>query len=462
MAKKQLEQDFAAGEKKFEHTFEYRFPEGLKPMAESEARLDQWFRDAKFGAFIHFGLYSQLAGMYKGKVSKHRYSEWIYLAAGIPAEEYRQLADTFDPEEFDADEWARVFKAAGMRYVVMGAKHHEGFALFKSEASAFNVVDGSPFKRDIIRELADACVRHGLKFGIYYSYAQDWDDPNSSFDARFHQRDIHPDLPADFEPDMDRYLAEKALPQVDELLKNYPIDLLWFDTPKGMTFERTVQLRDTIRKHRPDCLINSRILTWGIGRIEQENLELFDYVSIGDLEVPDRKLPVYFESPDSVGSFYGYKAHGDYSYHTPKELIDRMVRTICAGGNYLLNNGPMGNGLLDPEAVRLYGIIGEWMRHSGESLLDTRANPFDAAPEWGDLSVNQAGDVLYAHILEWPESGTITLEAQVVEAVYLANSEEAQFEQDGEIVVFSLPPEPANEYDTVIKLRLKVPVKGDP
>ena len=133
------------------------------------------------------------------------------------------------------------------------------------------------------------------------------------------------------------------------------------------------------------------------------------------------------------------------------------MRTICAGGNYLLNNGPMGNGLLDPEAVRLYGVIGEWMRHSGESLLDTRANPFEASPRWGDLSVNQAGDVLYAHILEWPESGTITLEARVVEAVYLANGEKVQYEQDDEMILFRIPPEPVDKYNTVIKLRLKEP-----
>jgi len=283
-----------------------------------------------------------------------------------------------------------------------------------------------PFKRDIIRELSDACQRHGLRFGVYYSYAQDWDDPNSSFDARFHRCDIHHHLPADFERDLDGYIAGKALPQIEELVSNYPIDLLWFDTPKDMTFDRAAKLRDTIRRHRPNCLINSRIFTWGIGRIEQENLEFFDYVSIGDLEVPDRKLPIYFESLDSVGSFYGYKAHGEFSYHTPGKLIQRMVRTVCAGGNYLLNCGPMGDGRLDPEAVRLYGIIGEWMRLSGES---------------GSISL--------------PDMG-----AGVLQILFLFSGAPCTFTQEGGTVVFALPEEPVNEYNSVLEIRLKAPLES--
>ena len=162
-------------------SFDYRFPDGLKQTADSEARLEAWFRDARFGAFIHFGIPSKMAGMYKGKVSSHRYGEWIYFSERIPTNEYRQLADTFNPDQFDADEWVRVFKDAGMRYVVLTAKHHDGFALYDSSVSDFNIVDATPFGRDIVRELSEASHRAGLKFGIYYSHAQDWDDPNSGF-----------------------------------------------------------------------------------------------------------------------------------------------------------------------------------------------------------------------------------------------------------------------------------------
>ena len=250
-------------------TFEHRFSDDLKQTADSETRLDKWFRDAKFGAFIHFGVYSSLEGEYKGRGSQHRYSEWIQVSGKIPADEYHQVAAKFNPAEFDAEAWVKVFKDSGIRYVVITSKHHDGFALFKSMVSDYNIVDYTPFKRDIIKELSEACHRNGLKFGVYYSQAQDWDEPDAPYIAprlEGTRASIHPDLPADFKPDMDRYIAKKSLPQVEELMKNYEIDLIWFDTPSGMNMERVKLFSDMVRKHRPDCLINSRIIHKGKGR----------------------------------------------------------------------------------------------------------------------------------------------------------------------------------------------------
>lgn len=439
-------------------SFEYRFSDDLKQTADSEARLDQWFRDAKFGAFIHFGVYSTLEGEYQGRGSQHRYSEWIQVSGKIPAEEYHQVAAKFNPAEFDAEEWAKVFKDAGMRYVVITSKHHDGFALFDSMVSEYNIVDYTPFKRDIIKELSEACHRNGLKFGVYYSQAQDWDEPDAPFNnerLEANRTVIHPDLPADFKPDMDRYIAKKSLPQVEELMKNYEIDLIWFDTPVGMNMDRVKLFSDMVRKHRPDCLINSRIIHKGKAKIEAQYLPYYDYVSIGDKEVSTRKLPLYVESPDSVSSSFGYKTKGKCYYHSEKEMIDRFVHTVCAGGNYLLNNGPMGNGKLDPEAIRLYGVIGDWLKVNGESVYETRRNPLPKRPEWGDISVSKDGKVLYLHILEWPGSGTITvndLPVAATSAVYLATGKKADFVQEDDALKLTLDAKSLNEYDTVVKV----------
>ena len=437
-------------------TFEYRFDDSLQQTPDSIARKEQWFYDAKFGAFIHFGVYSVLEGAYQGRVPRPRYAEWIQVNAKMSADEYHEVAKGFNPVDFDAEEWVKVFKDSGMRYVVITSKHHDGFALFDSAVSEYNIVDYTPFKRDIIKELSEACHRHGLKFGVYYSQAQDWDEPDAPYLAPRTKREIlHPDLPAGFKPDFDKYIREKSLPQVEELMKNYEIDLIWFDTPVNMTFERAKLFSDMVRKYRPNCLINSRLIMGGKVKVRQENLELFDYISVGDKEIPTKKLPLYVESPDSVSTSYGYKTKGIHEYHTEEEMIHRLVHTVCAGGNSLLNNGPMGNGQLDPEAVRLYDVIGDWLKVNGESIYATRRNPLPKRPEWGDCSVSKDGKTLYLHILKWPESGTVSvdgIESKATSASFLANGEKADFGQDGHTLRIKLPAKPLNQYDTVVKL----------
>jgi alpha-L-fucosidase len=436
-----------------------RFDASLKQTPDSIDRKNQWFYDAKFGAFIHFGVYSVLEGAYQGKVPKPKYAEWIWSDANISEVAYREVAMTFNPTEFDAEEWVKIFKDNGMKYVVITSKHHDGFALFDSAVSDFNMVDATPFKRDIVKELSEACHRNGLKFGVYYSQAQDWSDANAALmnARRSNPKIMHPDLPKGFKPDIDQYLREKALPQVEELVTNYEIDLVWFDTPVGMTYERAKQFTDVIREHRPNCVINSRLIHGSKDQVLQKNLELFDYISLRDKEVPTEKLPLYFESPDSVSTSYGYKTYGVHEYHTEKELIHRMIHTVCAGGNYLLNNGPMGNGKIDPEAVRLYSAIGEWIKENGESIFETRRNPLPERPEWGDCSVSKDGTSLYVHILEWPKSGVVSVEgveSKVSSASFLANGKPVAFEQDGTALKIQLPSKPLNQYDTVVKVTL--------
>lgn len=443
------------------NSYQERFSSSVKQTSDSEARLNQWYRDAKYGAFIHFGVYSMLAGKYEGKVSGGGYSEWIRKSMKIRPKDYHAVAAKFNPSEFDADEWATLFKGSGMKYVVITAKHHDGFALFDSEVSDFNIVDHTPFKRDIIKELSEACHRQGLKFGVYYSHAKDWDEPDATGPLMTKDiRNLHPNLPKDFKADQDAYFDRKSLPQVEELLTNYKVDLIWFDTPHAMTPERAKRFSDLVWKLNPDCLINSRILLKANDVVTQESLNYFDFGSLRDKEVPP--VPpapgaIYVESPDSVSSSYGYKAHGKHHYHSEQEMVDRLVHTVCNGGNYLLNNGPMGNGKIDPEAVRLYGVVGEWLKMNGESIYDTRPNPFGKRPAWGDISVSQDGRTLYLHVMKWPASGNISLEglsSPVTAASYLANGKKAEFNQQGALLTLILPTKPLNKYDTVVKVSL--------
>lgn len=441
---------------------------------ENEERLDKWFRDAKYGAFIHFGAYSPLAGKYKDKIGGN-YAEWIQMNAGIPYEEYRkEVVARFNPEEFDAEEWVKIFKDAGMRYVVITSKHHDGFALFDSACSDYDVMDASPFKRDIIRELSEACHRNGLKFGVYYSHAFDWSDPDSAtfLKKREDLAKLHPELPEDYQPDMDAYIGRKALPQVRELMKNYDIDLVWFDTPSHVTPERARRFSEAVRELNPDCVINSRLMlmssklkTSGPEKeLSPDTFGLFDYVSLRDKQVPNGKLSYTTESPDSVSSSYGYKAHGKHTYHSPQELIHRMVHTVCGGGNYLLNCGPMGNGKIDPKAVELYAGLGAWLRENGEAVFDTKPNPLPARPDWGDASISKDGKTLYLHVMKWPQDGKLVVDGVPVdaaEAKFLspaAGTETLPVTRQGKTLTLTLPAKAPDTDDTVIKVSLQSPL----
>ncbi len=284
--------------------------------AASEHGRGRWLRDSRFAMFIHWGLYSELAGEWQGK----RYfgiAEWIMKRARIPVADYERVSERFNPIDFDAGQWVKLAKAAGMRHIMITAKHHDGFAMFRSEASAYNIVDAAPFGRDPLAELAEACRAEGLRLGFYYSQSQDWHEP----DAVGNDWDAWPG-----ERDFKRYLRRKAVPQIEELLTRYgPVAGIWFDTPGPITGEESKELVDLVHRLQPDCLVNSRIGN-GLG----------DYDTLGDQEIPRLPRPGLWETPDTHNDTWAY-SRCDTNWKSAREVAERLVRVVSRGGTGLLN-----------------------------------------------------------------------------------------------------------------------------
>ncbi|PYV16866.1 MAG: alpha-L-fucosidase [Acidobacteria bacterium] len=371
--------------------------------AAKEKRL-QWFREAKFGLFIHWGLYAIPAGEWKGKPIPG-IGEWIMNRAQIPVKEYEKLAAQFNPVKFDADAWVKTARDAGMRYIVITSKHHDGFALFHSKASKYNVVDATPFKRDILKELAAACARQKMRLGFYYSQAQDWHEP----DGAGNTWDFGPDEKKDY----DKYLRGKAEPQVRELLTNYaPVCLIWFDTPRMMTPERSQRFVDIVRSLQPDCLIDGRL-----GLTGKEG----DYRSTGDNAIPDQASDEAWETPATINHTWGYKKD-DHDWKRPGEVLFKLLDITSKGGNYLLNVGPMADGRIPERSVENLSEVGKWLRVNGEAVYGTGRSPFgeefggyladvkdrNGQRVWGsrsDWRCTTRPGKLYLTVFAWPRGG---------------------------------------------------------
>lgn len=356
-------------------------PAGPPPDPAHEARL-RWFREAKYGLFIHWGLYAIPAGEWKGKTVPG-IGEWIMNRARIPVREYEALAAQFNPVRFDADAWARLAEDAGMKYVVITSKHHDGFALFDSKVSRYDVVDATPFKRDVLKELAAACRRRGMRLGFYYSQAQDWHEANGAGN----DWDFGPDEKKDF----DRYLREKAEPQVRELLTGYgPVALVWFDTPRLMTPERAQRFTDIVRSLQPDTLVDGRLGAAG------------DYVSTGDNVIPSRVGGEAWETPATINHTWGYRKD-DHDWKSPGEVTFKLVDIVSKGGNYLLNVGPMADGTIPTPSQDVLRTVGRWLKANGEAVYGAGPTPF--GDELGEASgggtKDLRGNPLFLSRNEW-------------------------------------------------------------
>ena len=328
----------------------------------------EWFRQAKFGMMIHWGLYSLLAGQYKGKRYDNNdptvtywepIGEWIMSRYQIPIAEYEKLTQAFQPIYFDADEWVALAKEAGMEYLVITSKHHEGFALFDSAADPYNVVQATPFGRDVIKELSQACARANLKFGLYYSQELDWHEPHGGGyqitepDGKGCMWSNCWDFPDRAQKDFSLCFEKKIKPQVKEILTQYgDLALIWFDTPGVITPEQSNELYQMVKHYQPDCLVNSRIGN-GMG----------DYSSCGDNEIPEDYKTTLYESACTLNDTWGYKSF-DNNWKSAEEVLRIKEHLNARGINYLLNIGPDGLGRFPAPAIDILKKIGALSKKS--------------------------------------------------------------------------------------------------
>ena len=349
------------------------------PDPERDKRL-QWWREARFGMFIHWGLYAVPAGEWKGQPIAG-IGEWIMNRAKIPVKEYEQLAGQFNPVKFNAEQWVQLAKDAGMKYIVITSKHHDGFAMYGSKVSRYNIVDATPFKRDPMKELAAACRKAGIKLCFYYSHAQDWHEPDGAGNNW--------DFPPDEKKDFARYFEAKAKPQVRELLTNYgPIGLIWFDTPRLITAEQSRDITDMVHTLQPNCIVSGRV-----------GHNMGDYDSAGDNQITVGVVKRDWETPVTMNDTWGFKKD-DSNWKPVPVLIKQLVRIASRGGNYLLNVGPTAEGEIPQPSVERLRAVGQWLRANNESITGASPSPFPYNQDWG-LITTKPGK-MYLHVFEWP------------------------------------------------------------
>jgi alpha-L-fucosidase len=344
------------------------------------------FRDGNYGMFMHWGLYSHLGGQWKDKTF-YGIGEWILRQMEIPRDQYMGLAREFNPSEFNARDIVRVAKEAGMKWIIITSKHHEGFAMFKSR-HPFNIVDATPFARDPMKELADECRAAGLGFGFYYSHFQDWTAPGGNGGP-----DKNDDGSA---ASFDQYFKEKCYPQVDEICSNYgELAYVWFDTPGNMPIEHVKALAELVGRKQPNAMLCSRI-GHGMG----------DYTSLGDMEVPLVNHEGLWETPDTTNDSWSY-AWYDQNWKDPKTILHRLVSTVGRGGTYLLNVGPDGKGRIPAKAAEYLVEAGKWIKKHPQVIYNASPSPWGHAHPWGDVTRN--GNTLSLVVFDWPADRRICL-----------------------------------------------------
>lgn len=403
----------------------------------------KWFEQAKYGLFIHFGLYSLLEGIYKGREIPYG-AEWIMKNAEIPFNEYSRLSKKFNPAAFDADKIVKQAKKWGMKYIVFTAKHHDGFSMYDSKVSEYNIMN-SAYGRDIVKELSDACEREDVIFCVYYSQMQDWAEENGWGN--------HWDFKPDNEKNFREYFNNKVKPQVKELLSNYKnIEMIWFDTPYTMPKELCEELREWVKTCKATCLVNGRI-----------GYNLGDFKEIPDNEIPVLAYPKPWETPVTLNNTWGY-SKVDNDWKPAEVIVKKLVKIAGKGGNLLLNIGPDGFGNIPKESAEILSKVGDWIQINGQSIYETEPVP-DFAYEIRFGGLTKKGKKLYLHIWNYPrfpyEVLLVGLKTKVKNVTLLATGEKLTYYQSYEIARDEyrfrviLPEVPLDHMDTVVCAELE-------
>jgi len=421
------------------------FPQVVeKPPVSQDERM-AWWREARFGMFIHWGLYAVLGGEWNGldygKEMGGASAEHIFFRSPIPREEYKSMAGRFNPVKFNAAEWVRIARDAGMKYMVITSKHHDGFSMYGTKMTRYNIVDATPFKRDVVGELAAECRRQGIRFGIYYSHSVDWENRKRAW------RNLPPPPPE---------YVRLVKGQLTELLTQYGrMSLLWFDT--GDQYQDVnSEYGELVKRLSPETIVSGRL---------GGHANIADYRSEGDRRIPPARVTGDAETPMTMRDNWGYDRDED-NWKSVQDLIERLSLTVCRGANMLLNVGPTPEGTYTPEEVERLSGIGQWMKVNGEAIYGTSAGPFDFDFDWG--SISQKPGRLYLHVLKWNPTGIAFpgLKTPVKRAYLLSDPKRAELKvaQDHEkgLTKVSVPSQAPGPYVNVIVLELNGELETDP
>ncbi len=408
----------------------------------AEGSNKDWFHKARFGMFIHWGIYAVPAGVWQGK-NIGWIGEWIMKNGKIPIADYKNFGKEFTAANYDPKAWAALAKEAGMQYVVITSKHHDGFALFDTKASDWNAIEASAAKRDLIEPLEKAVRAEGLKFGLYYSQAQDWTHPGgAAMGVKEGEAGWDPAQAGSF----DDYLKKIAFPQVEEILSKFQPDIVWWDTPVNMNDERAKPFAELLAKY-PQIITNDRLG----GRYK------------GDTKTPEQHIPPrgypgqMFEVCMTMNDTWGYKST-DHNWKSVQAILENLSDISSKGGNFLLNIGPKPDGTIPQESIDRLKAVGAWMKVNGEAIYDTIASPFSRRLPWGRVTqrVNKDGTVtFYAHVWSWPADGRIvfpTVQELPASGKMLADGEKVNFEKSPAGLVAILPGKARDPHISVVQI----------